>query len=338
MPVKKAIFDKKNVLVIGGAGFIGSHLCDELVKENKVICLDNFSTGAGANIEHLLQNPNFRFINHDIVKPLELDSLPELEAFRVQFQGVQEIYFLASPTSPQTYLKMPVETLLANSVGLRNALDLAVKYKGQLLFASSPAVYGQVSDKPTKESFVGPVNHLSQRSVFAEAKRFGETLVESYRKAYGVDARIARIFNCYGTRMSLADGRMVPEMIKAAINNQDIVIYGEKGEATSLFYVDDLIRGMVKFLESDEPGPVNLASEWKVRIEDVAQKIIDLTGASSKISYAPKPDFFDIQPLADIASVKEKIGWFPIILMDEGLKKTVDYLSAQQGIRGVPKI
>lgn len=336
MPVKKAIFDKKNILVIGGAGFVGSHLCDELVKENKVICIDDFSTGSQKNIEHLLQNSNFRFINHNIVNPISLESLPELEVFKVKFQGVQEVYFLASPTSPVTYSKMAVETLLVNSVGLRHALDIAVKYKAQLLFASSPAVYGQTTDKPTKESFVGSVNHLAPRSVFAEAKRFGESLVDNYRKAYGVDARIARIFNCYGTRFLLSDGRMVPEIIKSAINNRDIVIYGKRGESLSLFYVSDLIKGMIKFMESSETGPINLASEWKVKIEDVAKKIIEITGSTSKIVYQEKPINFDIQPLADISLAKEKLGWFPIILMDEGLKKTVDYLSAQQGIREVP--
>ncbi len=338
MPVKKAIFDKKNILVIGGAGFVGSHLCDELIKDNKVICVDNFSTGSRKNIEHLLQEPNFRFINHNIVNPIDLETLPELDFFKVKFQGVQEIYFLASPTSPVTYSKMTVETLLVNSVGLHHALDMAVKYKAQLLFASSPAVYGQATDKPTKESFVGPVNHLAPRSVFAEAKRFGESLVDNYRKVYGIDAKIVRIFNCYGTRMLLDDGRMIPEMIKSAINNQDIVIYGKKGENLSLFYVSDLIRGMRKFMESSETGPLNLASEWKIKMEEVAKKIIEITKSKSKIVYQEKSNYFDIQPLADISLAKEKLGWFPIILLDEGLKKTIDYLSAQQGIRDIPLI
>lgn len=336
MPVKKVIFDKKNILVIGGAGFIGSHLCDELIKENKVICIDNFSTGSNKNIGHLLQDPNFRFINHNIVDPINLETLPELEIFKVKFQGVQEIYFFASPTSPATYSKMPIETLLVNSVGLHHALDIAVKYNAQLLFASSPAVYGQTTDELTKESFVGPINHLAPRAVFSEAKRFGELLVDNYHKIYGIDARIVRIFNCYGTRLSLNDGRMIPEMIKSAINNQDIVIYGKKGELLSLFYVSDLIKGIMKFMNSSEVGPINLASEWKVKIEEVAKKIIEITGSTSKIVYQEKPSNFDIQPLADTSQAKEKLGWFPIILMDEGLKKTIDYLSAQQNIRDIP--
>jgi len=336
MPVTQAIFDKKNILVVGGAGFIGSHLCDELVKNNKVICVDNFLTGSENNIAHLLQNPNFRFINHDVINPLTPEALPELEVFRVQFQGIQEIYFLASPASPQAYAKFPVETLLANSVGLRNILDLAVKYKSQFLFASSPVVYGQGDGSLINENYVGLVNHLDARSCFVEAKRFGETLTANYRKKYDIDARIARIFNTYGPRMLLNDGRMIPEMIKAAMNNRDVIAYGSPKELISLFYVDDLIRAMVKFLESNESGPMNIGSDWKVTLEEVAQKIITLTSSSSKIVYQGKLENFGQQILPSITLVKEKIGWFPIVLLDEGLKKTIDYLSAQQGIREVP--
>lgn len=336
MPVKKAIFDRKNILVIGGAGFIGSHLCDELVKNNKVICLDNFSTGSEKNIEHLLQNPNFRFINHNIINPIDLEVLPELDFFKIKFQGVQEIYFLASPASPVTYSKLKIETLLTNSVGLYQALEMAVKYKAKLLFASSPAVYGKIDNQRIKESFVGLVNHLTPRAVFAEAKRFGETLVDNYRQIRDIDTRIVRIFNCYGPRMLLNDGRMIPEMIKAAINNRDLLIYGNKNENLSLVYISDLIKGLIKVMESSEIGPINLASEWKVGIEEVARKIMELTNSTSKIIYQEKPNYFDIQPLADISLAKEKLGWFPIILLDEGLKKTIDYLSAQQGIREIP--
>lgn len=190
MPVTKAIFDKKNILVVGGAGFVGSHLCDELVKTSKVICVDNFLTGDNMNIAHLLQNPDFRFLNHDIVNPLNLDGFAELETFRVPFQGVQEIYYLASPTSPAAYAQKPIETLLANSVGLRNALDLAVKYQAKFIFTSSPAVYGSgTGSMLVKESYVGPVDQLGPRACFAEAKRFGETLTDNYRQKFGLNAK-----------------------------------------------------------------------------------------------------------------------------------------------------
>lgn len=334
MPVKKAIFDKKNILVVGGAGFVGSHLCEELLKSNKVICIDNFLTGDNANISHLLQNTDFRFINQDVIKPLELENLKELEPFRLPFQGIQEIYFLASPTSPVAYINYPLETLLVNSVGLRNMLDYAVKYQSKFLFASSPAVYGTGTGKmPIKESYVGPVNQLGTRAVFAEAKRFGETLVRNYQLKAGVNARIARIFNCYGPQMSLSDGRMIPDLIKFAVENKDLTVYGKGSDIASYFFIDDLVRGLIKLMGADSSDPINLASEWKVSFKEVAQKIIQLSGSKSKIIFQDRPEHFEAQPLANIAKAKEELGWFPIILLDEGLRKTIDYLSAQQGIR-----
>lgn len=334
MPVKKAIFDKKNILVVGGAGFVGSHLCEELLKSNKVICIDNFITGDNANISHLLQNPDFRFINHDVVKPLELESLLELETLRISFQGIQEIYFLASPTSPAAYTKFPLETLLVNSVGLRNMLDFAVKYQAKFLFASSPAVYGNgTGEMPVKESYIGPVDQLSARAVYAEAKRFGEALTHNYHLKAGIDTKIARIFNCFGTRMGLSDGRMIPELIKDAVEHKDLIVYGQETDIASYFFIDDLLRGLIKLMNADKNSPVNLASEWKVSLKEVAEKIVELTESKSKITFAARPEHFDAQPLADISYAKEELGWFPIVLLDEGIKKTIDYLSAQEGIR-----
>lgn len=334
MPVKKAIFDKKNIMVVGGAGFIGSHLCEELLKDSKIICVDNFVTGDNANIAQLLQNPDFHFINHDIINPLDLESLLELESFRIQFQGVQEIYFLASPTSPTAYTKYPVETLQVNSVGLRNALDLAVKYSSKFLFASSPVVYGTgTAAMPIKESYVGPVDQLGPRAAYIEAKRFGETLVNNYHLKYNVDTKIARIFNCYGTRLSLTDGRIIPELIRMAMENTDMVVYGNESDVASYFFVDDLLRALIKVMESDDSTPFNLASEWKVTLKEVAEKIKELTKSESNIVYKDLPNYFVRQPLADIAKVKDGLGWFPIILLADGLQKTIDYLSAQKGIR-----
>lgn len=334
MPVKRAIFDKKNILIVGGAGFIGSHLCDELVKDNKVICIDNFITGDEDNIAHLLANPDFEFINHDIINPIDLEKLPELDDFKIEFQGLQEIYFLASPASPRAYSRFPIETLLVNSIGLRNCLDLAVKYKANFLFTSSPAVYGDTSSvKLVDESFAGPMDQLSPRACYGEAKRFGEALVGNYRTKHELNAKIVRIFNCYGPRMKLSDGRMIPEMIKDAVENKDIIIYGDKKSCGSYFYIDDLIRALVKMMSHSESGPINLASEWKMTFSEIAQKIIGIAKSKSEIKYE-KPDAYSAnQPLADITLAKERLGWFPIILMDEGLKKTVDYLSAQEGVR-----
>jgi nucleoside-diphosphate-sugar epimerase len=334
MPVKKAIFDKKNILIVGGAGFIGSHLCDELVKSNKIICIDNFITGDNMNIAHLLQNPDFRFINHNIIDPINLETFEELEYFKIPFQGIQEIYFLASPTSPMAYNKYPIETLLVNSIGLRNVLDMAVKYESKVLFASSPAVYGTgTGTMLVKEDYVGMVDQLGPRACFAEAKRFGETLAFNYHLEQGLQTKIARIFNCYGPRMSLSDGRMIPELIRMAVEKQDLIIYGKENEFGSYFYISDLIRSLIKFMNSDEVGPMNFASEWKSSFKEIAEKIIQINNVSSKLIFLDKNENYDYQPLADISLAKENLGWFPVILLEEGLKNTIDYLSAQEGIR-----
>ena len=329
---KKVIFDKKNILVIGGAGFIGSHLCDELIETAKVICLDNFLTGDESNISHLYQNSDFVFVNHDINTAIDLEKLPELAKFKINFQGIQEIYSLASPDSPKFYLSHPIETLLANSVGLKNTLELAVKYQAKLIFASSPSVYGEeAGGKLVKEDFMSRSNQLGPRACYAEAKRFGETLVDSYRKSKQLDAKIVRIFNCYGPRQTLDDGRMIPEMIKNAVSGEEVTIYGDKKSFGSYFYIAELVKALIKMMESNEAGPMNIGSDWKITFTEMAQKIIALGGSNSKIKFE-KSDWSADQPLADISLAKEKLGWFPIILIDEGLKETIDYLRASQNL------
>lgn len=329
----RAIFDKKNILVIGGAGFIGSHLCDELVKEAKVICLDNFLTGSDSNIAHLHQNPSFEFINHDINIPIELEKRQELRDFKIEFQGLQEIYFLATPASPKFYDKYPVETMMVNSLGLNNALQLAVKYKAKLIYASSPAVYGDLDiSKRIKEDYIGAVDQLGPRAVYSEAKRFGETLVNNYRLRFDIDTKIVRIFNCYGPKMKLDDGRMIPELVKSALNNKDLVVFGKASDVGSYLYISDLIEALVAVTNSGEAGPLNIASDAKYKFSEIAAKIIKLTDSKSAITYHDRESLMAPQILADISQVKEKLGWFPITLLDQGLKGIIDYLSAQKGI------
>ncbi|PIR93426.1 NAD-dependent dehydratase, partial [Candidatus Falkowbacteria bacterium CG10_big_fil_rev_8_21_14_0_10_43_10] len=235
---KRAIFDKKNVLVAGGAGFIGSHLCDELVKNNKVICVDNFITGDERNIDHLLKNSSFVFIKADINEPLELESLPELQKFKIQFQGVQEIYNLACPTSPVNFKENKIAALLANSAGVKNLLDLAVKYKATFIQFSSSVVYGPRREEKRNiaEDDFGIVNPVGERSSYDEGKRFAESLVVNYRDVYGLDVKIARIFRTYGPRMKLGDKQMIPDFIVNALENKDLIIYGDKDFHTSLCY------------------------------------------------------------------------------------------------------
>lgn len=329
----RAIFDKKNILIIGGAGFIGSHLCDELVKEAKVICLDNFLTGSESNIAHLHQDSNFEFINHDINIPIELEKRPELRDFKIEFQGIQEIYFLATPASPKFYSDYSVETMMVNSLGLNNALQMAVKYKAKLIYTSSPAVYGdlETSDR-IKEDYIGAVDQLGPRAIHAEAKRFGETLVNNYRLKFDIDAKVVRIFNCYGPKMKLDDGRMIPELVRSALNNKDLVVFGQADDIGSYLYITDLIQALLNVMDSGEFGPLNLASDAKYKFSEVAEKIVELTESRAAITYHERESLMAPQFLADISLAKENLGWFPITLLDQGLQGTIEYLSAQKGI------
>jgi nucleoside-diphosphate-sugar epimerase len=329
----QAIFDKKNILVVGGAGFIGSHLCDDLVKDSKVVCMDNFLTGDDNNIAHLYQNPDFEFVNHDIIEPISLEERSELKNFKMEFQGLQEIYYLAGPASPKAYNKYPIETMMTCSTGLYNALEMAVKYKAKFVYVSSPAVYGEVENgQAVKEDYVGLVDQLGPRAAYAEGQRFGEALVNNYRLKFDIDAKIVRVFNCYGPRMNVNDGRMIPELIRSASSNKDLVVYGSETDIASYIYITDLIQALLKVTDSGESGPLNIGSDAKYKFSEVASKAVELTGSRSSISYHKRDKLMALQPLPDIVDIKEKLGWFPITLLDEGLKETIEYLSAQKGI------
>jgi len=333
MPIKP-IFEKKNILVIGGAGFIGSHLCDELIKDNKVICLDNFSSGDERNIDHLLQHPDFEFVRHDIVEPIVLEELPELKKFRVEFQGIQEIYDLAVPTAPKDFEKNIVATALANSVGMRNGLDLAVKYKAKFLFTSSSVVYGprRAATPFFKESELGQVDQLSPRACYDEGKRFAETLVQTYAQAYGLDAKIVRLFRTYGPRMPLNVGHMLPDFVYHALENNNLVIYGDETFSSAFCHVNDIVQGIVKTMRSGEAGPLNLGSDVEYRIVDVANKVIAMTESKSKIVFDKPLLFMTPLGLPDISLAKERLGWFPIVLLEEGIRGTVDFFKAHKSL------
>ncbi len=330
----KAIFEKKNILVTGGAGFIGSHLCDELVKTSKVICIDNFISGDENNIDHLLQNPDFQFIKHDVNEPISLEELPELEKFKVKFQGIQEIYHLACPTSPKDFEKTIIETVLTNSVGTRNILDLAVKYKAKFLLASSSVVYGPCDDSNRyfKEDHQGIVDHLSPRACYDEGKRFAETLTKTYAQAYNLDAKIARIFRTYGPRMKLKIGQMLPDFVSNALENEDLVIFGDENFSTSLCHISDIIQGLVKLMKSGETEPINLGGDLEYKIIDVAKKVIELTNSKSKIVFKKPLLFMTPLALPDITKAKEILGWFPVVLLEDGIQGAIDYFRAHRSI------
>ena len=334
---KRAIFDKKNVLVIGGAGFVGSHLCDRLIENSKVICIDNFSTGDERNIDHLLSDPNFEFIKHDITEPIDLEKLSELQKFKIEFQGIQEIYNLACPTSPKDFEKNRIATVLASSYGVKNALDLAVRYQAKIMQFSSSVVYGPRLDGQIKikESEIGKVDFLSERSCYDEGKRFSETMVENYHKVYNIDAKVIRLFRIYGPRLKLNEGNLIPDFINSALEDSDLVILGDKDFSSSLCYVSDCIDACLKLMESNVSGPVNIGSDVDMNLTKICEMIIKILDSKSIVKYADKQMFISELCVPDITRAKEELGWMPVVTLENGLKKTIDDLRASKGLRTV---
>lgn len=333
----RPIFDKKNALVIGGAGFLGSHLCDELVRTHKVIAVDNFLTGSEHNIDHLLMNPNFEFVKHDAIHPFELGAKEEgLEKFRVAWQGVQEIYYLASPTTEGDVSKYPTETLLANSVGLYNALELAVASQASFLYVSSDLVYGEPVDGNWRvdESKMGVVNPQDKRSPYVEGKRFGEALVTAYQRHRGLKVHLARVFNTYGPRMKLTDTRLIAEFVRSALANEPITVYGGATAVGSYCYVSDIVKGLVKLMENGKDADaMNLGHDQEVKLADVAQQVVNIVESTSTVNVIDEmPPQYHHQLLPDIRKAKEELGWFPIVLMADGIRHTAEYLKASQGL------
>ena len=327
------IFEKKNVVVTGGAGFIGVQLCERLLKEAKVICIDDFSNSRPENISHLLQYSDFEFINHDVNKPLDLEKIDELDKFKVKFQGIQEIYHLACPTSPKKFEQLRVANLVSNSVAVMNTLDIAVKYRAQYVFTSSVVVYGDDVDRRNtiKEGDIGAVNQLSARACYDEGKRFAETCIATYKMVYGIDAKIARVFTTYGPHMPLFEGQLIPDFILNALEGKDLEIYGDENFATSLCYVSDIVDGLVRLMST---GPdisvVNLGGETAYKYKDVAEMIISMTGSTSQITYQPPLLFLSRKGTPDIAYAKEALGWFPLVRLEDGLQKTIDFVTANK--------
>jgi len=333
---KQAIFDKKNVLVTGGAGFIGSHLCDELIKNSKVICLDNFSTGDEKNIDHLLAEPDFEFIKHDITEPIDLEKLPELQKFKIEFQGIQEIYHLACPTSPKKFEENKLATMLALSYGVKNVLDLAVKYSAKLLHFSSSVIYGprRQTNEKISESDPGVVDILSARGCYDEGKRFAETLAENWRQVHKIDAKIMRLFRVYGPRMKLNDGNLIPDYIDSALDNKDIVIPGENF-SSSFCYVSDCVDAAVKLINSNLNEPVNIGSDIDVRLVKLVEIIKKYLNSKSTIGFGDSQLFMTSLCLPDIALARNELGWMPVVTLEKGLEKTINDLRASKGLKSV---
>lgn len=306
----------KNILVTGGAGFLGSHLCDKLLedKNNYVICMDNLYTGSKENILHLLNNKNFEFLRHDVTWPL---------------YGVEanQIYNLACPASPIHYQRDPVQTVKTCVHGAINMLGLAKRCKAKILQSSTSQIYGDPSVHPQIEEYWGNVNPIGPRSCYDEGKRCAETLFNCYRMQYNLQTKLIRIFNTYGPRMSTGDGRVVSNFICQALKGQDITIYGDGSQTRSFCFVDDLINGMIKMMNSFDSihGPVNLGNPGEFTIKELAQKVIEFTNSHSKIVYMSLPKDDPKQRKPDISKAKELLDWEPTINLDQGLKRTISY-------------
>ncbi len=307
------------VLVTGGAGFLGSHLCERLLAEgHEVLCVDNYYTGRRSNIEHLLDNPRFETLRHDITQPLVVE--------------IDQIYNLACPASPVHYQFDPVQTLKTCVLGSINMLGLAKRTKARIFQASTSEVYGDPLVHPQPESYWGHVNPLGPRSCYDEGKRAAETLFFDYHRQHGVEVRVARIFNTYGPRMHPNDGRVVSNFVVQALKGSDITIYGDGTQTRSFCYVDDLIEGFHRLMIQDETlGPVNIGNPGEFTIRQLAELAIEMTGSSSRIINLPLPADDPRQRRPDIALAEKTLGWQPTVPLREGLAKTIDYFDALLG-------
>jgi len=302
--------------VTGGAGFLGSRLCEQLLaQEHDVLCVDNFFTGTRRNVEHLLDDPHFKLIRHDVIQPLHVE--------------VDRIYNLASPASPVHYQRDPVYTTKTIVLGALHMLDLARRLGARILQASTSEVYGDPDVHPQPESYWGNVNPVGVRSCYDEGKRCAETLFFDYHRQHRVDVRVARIFNTYGPRMHPEDGRVVPNFVVQALRGNPITIYGDGLQTRSFCFVDDLVEGLGRFMEASPggpgPSPVNIGNPAEVTVRDLAQLIIDLTGSSSKLVFAPLPSDDPTQRRPDVSAAAQMFGWQPNVQLRDGLRKTIAY-------------
>ncbi|NCN22456.1 NAD-dependent epimerase/dehydratase family protein [Candidatus Falkowbacteria bacterium] len=336
---KQVIFDKKNVIVAGGAGFIGSHLCDELIKTCKVICIDDFISGNERNIDHLLANPDFIFLNHDLSTPIDLENIEVLKRFKIEFQGIQEIYNLACPMSPKRFLENRLGTILANSYVVKNLLDLTIKYNSKMLHFSSSVVYGPRHEDDTtykaKETDIGLIDHLSLRGSYDEGKRFAETMVFNYRDIFKIDARIIRLFRIYGPRMEADDDQMIPDFINNALDGKDLVIAGSDEFSSSFCYIEDALDGIFKFMNSNLSGPINIGSDVDIRMLDFVRLIIEETKSTSKITYEYKKLFFSELILPDIHLARNELSWMPVVTLENGIRKTIFDIEAHKKLKNM---
>lgn len=311
---------EKRILITGGAGFLGSHLCDRYHNEGwDVICMDNLLTGSADNIAHLFGKTRFQFIKHDVTNYVYVEGDLDL------------ILHFASPASPLDYLEMPIQTLKVGSLGTHKTLGLAKEKGAKFLLASTSEVYGDPLEHPQKESYWGNVNPTGSRGVYDEAKRFAEAMTMAYHRFHGIETRIVRIFNSYGSRMRLHDGRALPTFFRQALRNKPITIFGDGSQTRSFTYVDDLVEGIYRLANSDETEPVNIGNPDEVTIKEFAEEILEITGSRSEIIYKELPDDDPKVRQPDISKAKRVLDWTPKVQRHEGLLKTLAYFEEQVG-------
>jgi len=302
------------VLITGGAGFIGSHLCESFLQRgDEVFCVDNISTGRQENIAPFSSHPRFTYMEQDVTRYIQVDG------------GLNLVLHFASPASPEDYLVMPIQTLKVGSLGTHNALGLAKAKKVVFLLASTSEVYGDPLVRPQREDYWGNVNPIGPRGVYDEAKRFAEAMTMAYHQYHTLDTRIARIFNTYGPRMRMNDGRVVPNFIIQALKGEDLTVYGKGQQTRSFQFIDDLVEGLQSLLKSDYHFPVNLGNPYEMTVLDFAKKVLKLTGSKSSIIFRPLPQDDPQVRQPDISKAKEILGWEPKVSLDEGLTKTIQY-------------
>ncbi len=313
---------KKRALVTGGAGFIGSHLCERLLSEGyKVVCMDNLRTGSLENIAHLRRDTDFDFINHDVT--IYIDCPDELD----------EVYHFASPASPVDFERIPIPILKVGALGTYNALGLAKARGARLMLASTSEVYGDPLVHPQPESYWGNVNPIGVRGVYDEAKRYAESITMAYHRYHRVDTRIARIFNTYGPRMRPDDGRMIPNFISQALAGEPLTIYGDGSQTRSVQYVDDLIEGIILLMRSPERRPVNLGNPIEYTVREVAELVLELSGSPSELVYKPLPEDDPKQRCPDITRARELLGWEPRVSAEEGVSRTLRWFAQREAKR-----
>ncbi len=309
------------VLITGGAGFIGSHLCESFLQSgDEVVCVDNYLTGAQGNTESFASHPRFRFIHHDVTRYLQVDG------------PIDFVLHFASPASPVDYMDLPIQTLKVGSLGTHNALGLAKTKKALFFLASTSEVYGDPLVNPQKEDYWGNVNPIGPRGVYDEAKRFAEAMTMAYHRFHGLNTRIVRIFNTYGPRMRMRDGRVVPNFISQALRAEPLTVYGQGTQTRSFIYVDDLVRGIRRLIETDHHLPVNLGNPQEMTVLDFAKKVLELTGSKSPIVYQPLPQDDPQVRRPDISKARELLGWEPKVSLERGLSETIQYFRARIGM------